>query len=232
MAVILYARLALDERHGEVTELTEYIGDRADEREPRIVRRIAEPLLSDQAEQQHRKCAADGTAEAARPGLVRTDVRRHLTLPEPHPEVHGQRVAREGDEERREDINSAEVRIAPQQKDAAIHRRKSHAADDSGTERGKRKRPLSAEAMHGGEKQQHQKRPTQYRHGLDRAEKCPLAVIQKHLIRRGRCDREQIYARRHILPRRVQQLIGRNAGDGAHEQHGRPRRTRQQYQQQ
>ena len=106
------------------------------------------------------------------------------------------------------------------------------AADDSVSERGKRKRPLSAEAMHGGEKQQHQKRPTQYRHGLDRAEKRPLAVIQKHLIRRGHCDREQIYARRHILPRRVQQLIGRDARDGAHEQHGRPRRTRQQYQQQ
>ena len=33
MAIILDARLALDERHGEVTELTEYIGDRADERE-------------------------------------------------------------------------------------------------------------------------------------------------------------------------------------------------------
>ena len=46
MAIILDARLALDERHGEVAELTEYIGDRADEREPRIVRHIAEPLLS------------------------------------------------------------------------------------------------------------------------------------------------------------------------------------------
>ena len=173
-----------------------------------------------------------GPPNAARPGLVRADVRRHLTLAEPHTEVHGQRIAREGDEERREDINSAEVRIAPQQKDAAVHRRKHDAADDSGAERGKRKRPLSAEAMHGGEKQQHQKRPTQYRHGLDRAKKRPLAVIQKHLIRRSRCDREQIYARRHILPRRVQQLIGRNAGDDAHEQHGRPRGTRQQYQQQ
>ena len=140
-------------------------------------------------------------------GLVRADVRRHLVACRTtYRSTWTARRPRPGDEERREDINSAEVRIAPQQKDAAVHRRKYHAADDSGAERGKRKRLLSAEAMHGGEKQQHQKRAD--------------AVPSRSGSRRKtstRCNTDStsyaaatatvsmIYARRHILPRRVQQ---------------------------
>ena len=244
MAVILDAVFALDERHREVAELSEHVGDRTDADEVQIVRRIAEALCADQSEQAHRKRAADGTADPACPRLVGADMHRHFALAEPHAEIHRERIAGKRDEERRKHIDLAEALVHPQQEDAAIHHRKHDAADDGNGNITEGKRFLTAVGHDGDPEQedhqdQRQKEPTAKRRvrritvGDQVCRIVPFAPVVNDPFRKGGDPyRHHIHLLGYILPRRVQQLIRRYACDTAHEQQRCPRRAQKQHRQQ
>ena len=224
VAVILDARLALDERHREVAELTEDIGHHADKNQHEVVRRIAEPCLADNAEQHQRKRAADGPADRARPGLVRADVRRHLALAEPHAKIHRQRIAHKRDAERREHIDLAKLPVHTQQENAAVHRWEHDAADDGHRHIVERERFFLSIRDNREEEGHHHKDPAEDRNGRNRKIVCAAHLFLKepYLLHDDRCDKSPVEIRWDVLPCRVQQLIGRDARDAANDEHRRP----------
>ena len=203
VAVVLDARLTLDEARRKITQLAEEIGDDADDgQEPQRQLHLPDKLRN-KPQQHHAGGAADRARKEACPRFIGAHVRGKFLMAEGHAAQHRKAVANKRDDERHQDERGRDI---AQQRNAAVHRREQKPADDADRDGGKR-----------------QRRFLPVRHDCDEKQRCDEHICAREIqpvtdrrppaVHRDVCHgqdshqhRQRVDERRDMLTRRVQQL--------------------------